>query len=125
MATAVTIENFLARKCYLHRPSCHHCKLADHNLVIERIALAAKAAAVWRGDHANVTGRQLRDLAERAMNIVRRLRRTPERQLVIRIEITDSRMLLHRQVGIALVEESILANQVSFRKAFLDIAKFQ
>ena len=59
------------------------------------------------------------------MDVVWRLRRTPERQLAVRIEIADRRMLLHRQVGVALVEESVLANQVGFGKTFLDVAKFQ
>ncbi len=63
MAAAMTIENFFARQRHLHRTAGDHRKLADDDFVIERIALAAKAAAVWRGNHANVTGRQLQELS--------------------------------------------------------------
>src|SRR5882724_8015580 len=70
MPAAVTIENFLARQRYLHRASCNHRKLADHHFVIERIALAAKTAAVWSGDDANVTGGQLQNFCQGTMNVV-------------------------------------------------------
>ena len=125
MAAAMAIENFFARERHLHRASGHHRKFANDDFVIERIALAAKAAAVWRGNDANVAGRQLQNFRQRAMNVVWRLRRTPERQLVVRIEVADRGVLLHRQVSVAFVEESVFANQIGLGETFFDVAKFQ
>ena len=121
----MTIENFFARQSALHRAAGNHRELADHNFVIERIALAAKAAAVRRRDDANVAGRHLQNFRERAMNVVRSLRRTPKRQLFIGIEVGNRRMLLHRQVRVAFVEESVFANQIGFRKTFFNVAELK
>ena len=74
MATTMAIENFFARQSALHRTAGDHCQLANDDFMIERIALAAKAAAVRRGDHANVTGWNAKNFRQSAMNVVRRLR---------------------------------------------------
>ena len=69
----MTIENLFARKRALHRPAGNHRQFRDDHFMIKRIALAAKAATIWRRDHANVTGREPEDLRQRAMNVMRRL----------------------------------------------------
>ena len=74
MTSAMAVENFFARQRDLHRSAGHHREFADDDFVIEGIALAAKAAAVWSCDHANVTGGHLQNFGECAMNVVRRLR---------------------------------------------------
>src|SRR5215211_7066913 len=56
MASAMAVEDFLARERDLHWPSGDHRELAYSNLVIERIALPTEAAAVRRGDYADVCG---------------------------------------------------------------------
>ena len=37
----------------------------------------------------------------------------------------DRGVLLHRQMGVAFVEESVFANQIGFGKAFFNVAEFQ
>src|SRR5438067_4221258 len=69
MATTMAIENFFARQSALHRTAGDHCQLANDDFMIERIALAAKAAAVRRGDHANVTGWNAKNFRQSAMNV--------------------------------------------------------
>ena len=80
MAAAVAVEDLLARQADLHRPVEHQRRLRDDDLVVERIALAAEAAAVRRGDDADVRGRHRQRLGERAVHVVRRLRARPERR---------------------------------------------
>src|SRR5438445_4854083 len=55
MPSTMAIENFFARERALHRPARNHRQLAHDNFMIKGIALAAKTAAVWRGDDANMT----------------------------------------------------------------------
>ena len=61
MAAAMTIKDFFARQSAFHRTAGNHRQFADDDFVIERIAFAAKTAAVWRGNHANVTRRNFQD----------------------------------------------------------------
>src|ERR1043166_7843836 len=95
MAAAMTIENFFARQRAFHRPAGNHRQLADDNLVIEGIAFAAKAAAVRRRDHSDVTRRYFQNFRERAMDVMRRLGRAPKSQLLVRIIVCNRRMLFH------------------------------
>ena len=57
---------------------------------------AAEAAAVGRRDDADPRGRHLEHLRERAVDVVRRLRRGPERELPVGAEIRERRVLLER-----------------------------
>ena len=59
------------------------------------------------------------------MDVVRCLRCAPQSQLIVGIVISDRRMLLHRQVCVAFVEESIFANQIGFSEPFVHLAEFQ
>ena len=56
----MAVEHLLAIEADLHRPIEHQRRLGDDDLVVERIALAAEAAAVGRGDHADVRRRHRR-----------------------------------------------------------------
>ena len=105
MAAAMAVEDLLAREADLHRAIEHQRGLGDDHLVVERIALAAEAAAVGRRDDADVRRRHRQRLRERAVHVVRRLRARPEHQLAVGILRRDRGVLLDRQVGVALIEE--------------------
>ena len=109
----------------LDGPPRHHRELGDDDLVVEGVALAAEAAAVGRGDDADVRGRQLQGFGERAVDVVRRLRGRPERELVVRVEVREGRVLLHRQVRVALVEEDVFADKVGLGEALVEVAEFE
>ena len=66
MTAAMTVEDLFARQRDLDRTAGNHRELANNDLVIEGIALAAKAAAIRSGDHSNVAGRQLPELSSSA-----------------------------------------------------------
>ena len=59
------------------------------------------------------------------MHIVWRLGGTPERQFIVRVEVSNGRVLFHGQVSIAFIEKGVLANQIGFGKSFVDLAKLQ
>ena len=63
MPAAMRVEHFLASQCDLHRPPGHHRQLGGDQLVREDVALAAEAAAVRRGDHADPAHWQLEHLS--------------------------------------------------------------
>ena len=56
---------------------------------------------------------------------MRCLRRTPKRKLLVRIVISNRRMLLHRQMRVAFIKERVFANQIGLGKSILDLAEFQ
>ncbi len=86
VAAAVHVEHFLAREADLHRPAEHQRRLAHHELVAARIALAAEAAAVRRGDDADLRRRHLQHARELAVQVVRILRAGREQQLAVAVE---------------------------------------
>ena len=59
MTSTMAIKNFFARECTFHRSARHHREFANNHFMIERVALAAKAAAIWRSDDANMARRNL------------------------------------------------------------------
>src|SRR5438105_1015913 len=81
--------------------------------------------AVWRGDHADVRARHAQHFFQRAVHVVRRLRRRPERQFAVRPEIGDGRVLFHWQVRVAFIVEGILAHVLGLCKAAVHVAEFQ
>jgi len=89
MSPAMAVENFLARECNFDGTARPSRQFADDNLVVEWVALAAEAAAVRRGDDADVRGPHSQSLRKGAMDVVRRLRRSPERELVVRVVMRD------------------------------------
>src|SRR6185436_9485721 len=59
------------------------------------------------------------------MDIVWSLRGTPERELLIGIEMRNGRVLLHGQMRVAFVEKRVFANQVGFGESFIHIAELE
>ena len=57
MTSAMTIKNFLARQRAFHWSARHYREFADNHFMIKRVALAAKAPAIWRSDDANMARR--------------------------------------------------------------------
>ena len=123
VAAAVAVEDLLAREADLDGPAGDARELGDDDLVVEGVGLAAEAAAVGRRDDADLRGRHLEHLRERAVHVVRRLRRGPERQLSVGAEVGDRRVLLERQVRVALVEEEVLVDAVGAREPLLRVAE--
>src|SRR5262249_15864696 len=64
MAPAVGVEDLLARQRSLHRSARDLGKARDPQLVAEGVGLSAEPAAVRRRDDADVTHRNLENLAE-------------------------------------------------------------
>src|SRR5947208_4492410 len=124
MTSAMAIKNFFARERTFHGSARDHRESANNHFMIKRIALAAKAAAIWRSDDANMAGRKFQNFGQRAMYVVRRLGRVSQSELFVRVVISDGRVLLHRQMGVALVEESVFANQIGFRESRVRLAEF-
>ena len=112
MAAAVAVEDLLAREADLDRAAGAARELGDDDLVAEGIGLPAEAAAVRRGDDADVRGGHREHLRERAVQVVRRLRAGPDRELAVGGPLRERRVLLHREVRVPLVEEEIVGDVV-------------
>src|SRR5579885_1249852 len=125
MTATVTVENLFPRQTDLHRAVQQEGRFRHDNLVLKRIALAAEAAAIRSGNHANVGRRHLQNFCQSAMKVMWRLRARPDRQLSIRILCGDRGMLLNGKMGAAFVEESVLKNLVGFSEALLDVAELK
>ena len=59
------------------------------------------------------------------MQVVRRLRRRPDRQLAVLVEVREGRVLLHRQVRVALEEDGVLAHVLGALEAVLHVAELE
>jgi hypothetical protein len=59
------------------------------------------------------------------MQVVWRLRTTPDGELSVGVLDGNGRVLLDREMRIALIEECILKNFVGFREAQLDVSEFK
>ncbi len=125
MPPAVRVEHLLARQRDLHRPAGHQGRLGRHDLVVEGIALAAEAAAVGRRDHPDAVRRQVERARHLPVQVVRRLRGRPQRQPPVGIQGRDARVLLEREMGVALVEEQVLEDPVGGRERGLHLAEGQ
>ena len=123
MAAAVTIKNFFSRQADFDGPVEHESGFGYNDFVIERIAFSAEAAAVGRGDYANMRSGHFQNFGERAMEIMRRLRAGPNRQLAIRILDGDRSVLLDCGMGVPLEEKSVLENFICFGKTFFHVAE--
>jgi hypothetical protein len=91
--------------------------------VVERIRLAAKAAAVGAGDDADAAGWQTEHPGQGAVHIVWCLGGRVEGQPVVVLGHRHRRVLLHRQMGVALVEHRVLEHQVRLGQATVDVAE--
>ena len=90
----------------------------------KRVGLAAEPAAVSCADDADSVHRHLEDFGQRAVDVMDDLRRRPESHLAVDVGC-DGAVLLHRQVGVALEEEDVLANVVGALESALDVTKLQ
>ena len=125
MAPAVAIENFFARQADFYRTVEQQRSLRHDDFVVEGIALAAKPAAVRRGNHANVRWRHLQHFCQSAMQIMRRLRAGPDGQFSVRILDGHRSVLLDGKMRASLVEERVLKDFVRFRNSLFHVAEFQ
>src|SRR5258708_5662524 len=125
MAAAMAVENFFAREADFYRAIEEERGFGDHYFVIEGIALAAEAAAVGRGDYADVGGRHLQNFGESAVEVVRSLRAGPNGELAVGIFDGHGGVLLDREMRAALVEESVFEDFVGFGEALIDVSEFE
>ncbi len=123
VAPAVLVEHLLAREADLHRAAEDQRRLADHELVVAGIALAAEAASVGHRDNADVRRRHLQHARELAVQVVRVLRAALDHQLAVALDRGERGLLLHRQVRVALVEEQVLEHVLRFRQRLVDVAE--
>jgi hypothetical protein len=121
----VTIKNFLAREANLDGTIQQEGGFGHDDFVIEGIALAAKASAIWRGADANVRGRHLQNLGESAMKVMRGLRAGPDGQLPVGIFCGYRGVLLDGEMRAALVEKNVFKDFVGFGERFFNIAELQ
>ena len=91
----------------------------------KRIALAAEAAAHRSRDDADAARGKFQHLGQGAMEIVRRLGRRPNGELIVRAVETHGAVLLHRQMSIALVEKGALENMIRVSESVFDVAEFE
>src|SRR5688500_9018261 len=125
MPSAVAVEDFFASQGDFDRAAGEHRQLRHRQLMVERVAFAAEATAIGRSDNSNVARRQFQRLGERAMDVMRSLSGTPESQFPVGIKVCDGGMLLHRQMRVSLKEKDILAYEICFGEALIQIAEFQ
>src|SRR5215813_14224837 len=112
MAAAVAVENLLSRQADLDRTPGHTREVRHDDLVVEGVGLPTESAAVGSRDDSYPRGRQFENLRKGPMDVMRRLCRRPERQLVVRSEVRHGRVLLEREVGAAVVKEEIFVNAI-------------
>ena len=125
MPAPVGVEDFLARERDLHGAPGDHRQFRRADLVAEGIALAPEPAPDRRRDHPDPAHREVEDLGQGPVDIVRRLGRGPEHEAAAGLDLRNRAVLLHRQVGVPLEEEHILADVIGLRESALEIAKFQ
>ncbi len=108
----MAVEDLFAREADLHRAARQEGQLGDDDLVIERVALPAEAAAVRAGHDPDSRRGHAEDLGERAVEVVRRLRRGTDRQPAVGLGNREARVLLHREVRVPAEEEDVLEHVV-------------
>src|SRR5204863_7119810 len=100
----------------LHRAARLTRQDGGAELEIEGLALPTEGAAHGRLDHADLRLRDLEHLRELAMQVVRDLRRGPERELSVRRPVCDGAVRLDRRVRAALVEPRLVDDRVGVRE---------
>ena len=125
VTAAVAVEHLFAGEGDLDRPAELEGHLGDGDLVAEDVALAAEAAAVGAGDDPDARRRQPEHPGHLAVHVVRRLGRGVEGDLVVVLGHRHRRVLLDRQVGVALVVEGVLERQVSLVQPRVDVAELE
>ena len=125
VAPPVAVEDLLAVERDLHGTPRLHRELGRDDLVAERVRLAAEAAAVGARDDPDVRGGHFQHLGQGAVDVVRRLGRRPQRELPVRAQRRQRRVLLHGQVRVAFEEERVLAEVVGLGEAGLDVPEVE
>ena len=122
----MAVEHFFAVQTDLHRPVEHQRRLGDDDLVgRERIALATEAAAVRRGNDADVRCWHRQRLGEGAVQVVRGLRARVHDQLAVRISQRHRGVLFDRQVRVAFEEEHVIEHMVRAVDRLIDVAELE
>ena len=121
----MAVEHFFAVQTDLHRPVEQQRRLGDDDLVVEGIALATEAAAVRRGNDADVRRRHRQGLGEGAVQVVRGLRARIHDQLAVRIPQCHRGVLFDRQVRVAFEEEHVVEHMVGAVDRLIDVAELE
>jgi hypothetical protein len=125
VAAAVAEEDLLAGEQTLTgRPSCSAILAATISWLNGSL-LPPKPPPFGRRDDADPRRGQAQHLGQRAVHVVRCLRRGVDRHPAVVLGHRDRRVLLHRQVGVALVEEGVLEDLVGLGEAGVDVAELQ
>ena len=130
MSPSVDQENLLAGAGDLDRSPGAARQLGGADLVREWVGLAAEAAADRRRDHANARGWQSQHFADLAVDIMRRLRRSPQGHFAangvagVGFPVCDTGVRFKRRVVVAFVVEPVFTDVVRRGKTRLHIAKF-
>src|SRR5215831_3659339 len=122
--SAMTIKDLLARQTDFYGTASDDRQFAHNNFVIERIALASKASAVWRGNHAYSTRRHFQHFCHVPVQIVHVLRGSPECEFAIVAVLGQTCMLFQSKMSAAFIEGEVFANVIRFGKACCDTAEF-
>ena len=125
VAASMGVKNLLTGKGDLDGAPGRHGELGGDELVREDVALPAESSPVGGGDHTDATHRQLEYLAQRAMHVVRRLRRSPERELAVSGILGDRGVLLHREMCVAFEEHRVFSNVLSDAHGGVGVAELQ
>src|SRR5262245_60215181 len=125
MATAMTIEDLFPSECDFYRTSGLHRQFGYRNFVTERIALPAEPAAIRACDDLNSAGIHFKNTRESAMHIMRCLGCRPQNQLAVRLIGSDGGVLFHGQMGVALVEERVVQDEIGLFQSGSGVAEFE
>src|SRR5258708_21960857 len=106
MPPAMGPEHFLAGKQALHRPPRLHRELRDYELKAERVGLAAERAADERLDHPHPRFGKLQNPGQLAMYVMRNLGRRPNRQIAVRLVVSNRSVRLARLLRRSLVDKN-------------------
>jgi len=121
--TTVAVEHLLAGQTDLHRPAQLQGGLRDHNLVIEGIGFATEATTVGTGNYTNMGSRHFQRLGHRPVDVMWALGTGYQRDPPVGIRDANRRVLLHREMRIAFIEETVIKNVVGILERLFDIAK--
>ena len=123
MPAPVHVEHLLARQADLDRPPERQRGLQHDRLVVADVGLAAEAPAVRARDDAQVRLGHPQHARHLPVHVMRDLCRRPERELALAVDCRDGRVLLDRQVRVALEEEQVLEHVVRRGERRLHVAE--
>jgi hypothetical protein len=130
MATAMVEKNLLAGTGYFDRSTSAAREFAGTKLVAKGVAFAAKAATDVGRDNPHMRARQIEHFADFAVDIMGRLRRSPEGQFAadgicgVGFPISHTGVFFNGRVIITFVVKPVFTYEIGCGKTSLDIAKF-